>query len=297
MNHMMENAYEQADSHPADSALTREGKAPVIDLRIDRLDRYRDEDLERLEGFLSPDQREKLSSIRNKKARRQSALAADLLEGAFLDLGIHGPLHYGKLSNGKPCLIDQKEVDFSVSHAGNLAAAAAIRFSNPTSEGTQKHDMSLQPGMAADSGSGNSIAASFHPCLGIDVEDLTFRKKDPDLLNRLSERFFRPEEARIVREGLADGLSFSWEEEDLKLDDETRLIRRFYRIWTFKEAFAKAMDRPLIQVMKEEPYGPDRPDLLCMAGSDSILSLVLAGQKISPENVLLHGSFREPHKK
>ncbi|MDD6352213.1 MAG: 4'-phosphopantetheinyl transferase superfamily protein [Lachnospiraceae bacterium] len=287
----MENAYEQAVSHPADSTLTREGKAPVIDLRIDRLDRYRDEDLERLEGFLSPDQREKLSSIRNKKARRQSALAADLLEGAFLDLGIHGPLHYGKLSNGKPCLIDQKEVDFSVSHAGNLAAAAAIRFSNQTSEGTQKHDMSLQPGMAADSGSGTSIAPSFHPCLGIDVEDLTFRKKDPDLLTRLAERFFRPEEARIVREGLADGLSFSWEEEDLDLSDEIRLTRRFYRIWTFKEAYAKALDRPLIRVLKEEPYRPDRPDLLCWAGEESILSLILAGQEIRPENVILHGSY------
>ena len=262
-------------------------KRAVIDLRIDRLDRYRDEDLARLESFLSPDQREKLSSIGNKKARRQSALAADLLEGAFLDLGIHGPLHYGKLPNGKPCLIDQKEVDFSVSHAGNLAAAAAVRLSDWAPEASKTPEISGR----ASSAAADTAHDFYPPCLGLDVEDLAFRKKDPDLLIRLSERFFRPEEARVVREGLPDGLSFSWEEEDLKLGDESRLIRRFYRIWTFKEAFAKATDRPLIQVMKEEPYGPSRPDLLCMAGPDSILSLVLAGQTIHPENVLLHGSF------
>lgn len=282
MNYIMGNAYEQADSHPADSDMTamttkttittntikeKNKKRVAIDLRIDRLDRYRDEDLARLEGFLSPDQREKLSSIKNRKARRQSVLSADLLEEAFLDLGIHGPLRYGKLPNGKPCLTDQRDVDFSVSHAGNLAAAAAVRL-------PQSRD-----------------SDSCHPCLGIDVEDLSFRKKDPDLLIRLSERFFRPEEARLVKEGLPDGLSFSWEEEDLDLSDEIRLTRRFYRIWTFKEAYAKALDRPLIRVLKEEPYRPDRPDLLCWAGEESILSLILAGQEIRPENVILHGSY------
>lgn len=231
-----------------------------IHLRIDRLDRYREEDLERIGSFLSRDQKEKLASIKDGKAKRQSLLAASLLEETFLDLGLQGPLSYGKLPNGKPCLLNRPGLDFSVSHSGNLASAAAA-------------DLSFEPG------------------LGLDVEDLSIREQDPDHYMKLAERFFSSEEVEMVRRGLPDGLYFSWEEEDLELTEDVKLLRRFFRIWTFKEAYAKAVDRPLIRVLKEEAYRPDRPDLICMAREDSILSLVLAGHEIKPEDVVLHGSF------
>lgn len=242
-------------------------------LHIDNLNHYTDAHLSDLLKYLGDGRKALVEHLPEGQNKKQRILASDLLEQEFLKLGLNSPKAYGKTRQGKPKLLDREDISFSLSHSGNLVAAAVWQD-------------------------------SFYE-VGIDVEDLSNRQQSVEKLMKLAKRFLRPEEVDIVAGNLPDGLHYSWQEEDMNLSEEEKLIRRFYRIWTFKEAMCKAKDQPLMEVLKEEPYTMDRRDILCRVVDNSVLTLAIAPRQgvilpegnvnqgeVLPENILLSGSFR-----
>ena len=163
-------------------------------------------------------------------------------------------MELGLSENGKPYLTRHPELFFSLSHSGSLVAA--VLASEP---------------------------------VGIDVEDLHFRGKTVEELRRLADRFFLPEEVDFMKE--ARRSEQCWGEDDLELTEDEKESLAFYRIWTFKEAWAKAEDIPLPRILKEVAYDKDNPSIIQRVEKGSVLTIASPERKLRPEKVLLGGSF------
>lgn len=223
-------------------------------VKLDNALNYSEKQIAELEGFLSKSRQEKTTSMHPGRGRNLSILAGDALEQLLLKAGVVIPGPYGLSENGKPYLTRHPELFFSLSHSGSLVAA--VLASEP---------------------------------VGIDVEDLHFRGKTVEELRCLADRFFLPEEVDFMKG--ARRSEQCWGEDDLVLTEDEKESLAFYRIWTFKEAWAKAEDIPLPRILKEVAYDKDNPSIIQRVEKGSVLTIASPERKLRPEKVLLGGSF------
>lgn len=134
------------------------------------------------------DRQSKVDRIRFDKDKRLSLGAGFLLFTALCEYGLKPPFSFEQNEFGKPFLVGNKDVFFSLSHSGTLAMCA----------------VSPVP-------------------IGVDVE----RKKEADL--RIAKRFFHSEEYEAV----------------ISSSDPLRQSEMFFRIWTRKESYVKAIGKGL----------------------------------------------------
>ncbi len=257
-----------------------------VHIRIDSLQNHTDEQLNKLYTFLGEGRKREIDKISlegpkgsdkkhktSNRNRDQKILASDLLEQELMEFGIFSPKEYRKTEHGKPYLKDRgylaksssysvapggltsDGIDFSISHSGDLAAIALV--------------------------TGGLV--------GIDVEDLHFRRKSVEELQKMAERYFLPEE--IAWMNSED--TRNWREQDEALSQEERYTRAFYRIWTWKEAYSKAYDIPLQKVLRESVYRMDDAEAVQILTENSVLTVVTPGRTLQMEDILLRGSFEK----
>lgn len=182
----------------------------IVDIR-----RFDDAQIEGFYEYLSPDRKAKADACKLTNDRKLSILSSFQLERLLEGMDVQKPYNYTYLPSGKPVL-DGENVYFSISHSGNFAAAVV----------SKKYSV------------------------GIDVEDIVSKKRDPERLKKVSEKYFLPEELEMI--------------------DDSEM---FFRIWTMKEAYMKAIGKPLLTVFREKAYDPEDIALTQKHSSDAVFSI------------------------
>jgi 4'-phosphopantetheinyl transferase len=167
-----------------------------------------------LYGLLSPDERARASGFKVEDARNSFIVSRGYLRTILGDALPATPdsIRFGEGEHGKPFLDGShadRDIEFNVSHSGDL-------FLYAVSQGRT---------------------------VGVDIE----RKKDGLSADAIAQRYFAPEEARLL----------------LELAPEQRLPS-FYRCWTRKEAYLKAKGTGLTTKLQafEVTFLPDVPPAL-----------------------------------
>lgn len=198
----------------------------IADLRY-----FTDEQFQDFYNYISEDRRKKADSYKLKQDWKLSVLASFQLERLLEGMGVKRPVRYTTTPGGKP-LLDmentEKEIYFSISHSGNFATAVV----------SDKYSV------------------------GIDVEDVTSKKRDLNKLMKVADKYFLPEEIELIHQATGG--------------DERALPGAFYRIWTMKEAYMKAIGKPLLEVFREKQYDPDDVALTQKYNSEAIFSIYRA---------------------
>ncbi|MCR4782576.1 MAG: 4'-phosphopantetheinyl transferase superfamily protein [Lachnospiraceae bacterium] len=206
----------------------------VADIR-----RFLDEDFENFYNYISEDRKKRADSMKLSNDRKLSILASFQLERLLEGMGISKPFRYTTLPGGKPVL-EGEDVFFSISHSGNFAAAVV----------SDKYSV------------------------GIDVEDLYGKKRDPKRLKSVAEKFFLPEEVEFIEKAKEnENRPFDPDEGLINQGMHPGRIETFYRIWTMKEAYMKAIGKPLLEVFREKKYDENDVALTQKHSSEAVFSI------------------------
>lgn len=210
----------------------------VADIR-----RFSDESFNEFYSYISKHRQEKADSYKLKKDRKLSILSSYQLEKLFSFMGVKEPYNYSALPNGKPILLGD-DISFSLTHSGNYAACAVSR----------KYDV------------------------GIDVEDVMLKKRRMDRLKKAAYKFFLEDEIKYIDFEMCDNEPIHNNEamEHVIHNNEAmeHIIRdKFFKIWTFKEAYMKAKGISLIDAMKKDIFSEGKDTLVQKHTSEAVLSI------------------------
>lgn len=210
----------------------------VADIR-----RFDDESFNEFYSYISKYRQEKADSYKLKNDRKLSILSSYQLEKLFSFMGVKEPYNYSVLTNGKPILLGD-DISFSLTHSGNYAACAVSR----------KYDV------------------------GIDVEDVMLKKRRMDRLKKAAYKFFLEDEIKYIDFEMCDNEPIHNNEamEHVIHNNEAmeHIIRdKFFKIWTFKEAYMKAKGISLIDAMKKDIFSEGKDTLVQKHTSEAVLSI------------------------
>lgn len=220
----------------------------VADIR-----RFSDENFNEFYSYISKHRQKKADSYKLKIDRKLSILSSYQLEKLFSFMGVKEPYNYSALPNGKPILLGD-DISFSLTHSGNYAACAVSR----------KYDV------------------------GIDVEDVMLKKRRMDRLKKAAYKFFLEDEIQYIdfemcdneaihnNEAMEDVIHNNEAMEDVIHNNEAmeHIIRdKFFKIWTFKEAYMKAKGISLIDAMKKDIFSEGKDTLVQKHTSEAVLSI------------------------
>lgn len=210
----------------------------VADIR-----RFSDENFNEFYSYISKHRQEKADSYKLKIDRKLSILSSYQLEKLFSFMGVKEPYNYSVLPNGKPILLGD-DISFSLTHSGNYAACAVSR----------KYDV------------------------GIDVEDVMLKKRRMDRLKKAAYKFFLEDEIQYIDFEMCDNEPIHNNEamEHVNHNNEAmeHIIRdKFFKIWTFKEAYMKAKGISLIDAMKKDIFSEGKDTLVQKHTSEAVLSI------------------------
>lgn len=93
---------------------------------IESISSILDEELQNKPDYVTEERWEKVTRIRPLEDKKRSLLVGRLLQQMCIECGIKEPV-YGTLENGKPVLINQPNLAFSISHSGEYAVLAYER--------------------------------------------------------------------------------------------------------------------------------------------------------------------------
>lgn len=142
----------------------------VYMMRVD--DALTDQEENELLHRLSQTRQEKIKKLRYQADKRLSLGAGLLLDYGLRFFGIREQQEtFGTIGNGKPCLLHHPQIQFNLSHSGNMAMAAFSCLS----------DQEYAAGKDADLGQ-----------IGCDVERKQKARMD------VAKRFFAPAEQRVL---------------------------------------------------------------------------------------------------
>lgn len=210
----------------------------VADIR-----RFSDENFNEFYSYISKHRQKKADSYKLKIDRKLSILSSYQLEKLFSFMGVKEPYNYSVLPNGKPILLGD-DISFSLTHSGNYAACAVSR----------KYDV------------------------GIDVEDVMLKKRRMDRLKKAAYKFFLEDEIQYIDFEMCDNEPIHNNEamEHVIHNNEAmeHIIRdKFFKIWTFKEAYMKAKGISLIDAMKKDIFSEGKDTLVQKHTSEAVLSI------------------------
>lgn len=210
----------------------------VADIR-----RFSDENFNEFYSYISKHRQKKADSYKLKIDRKLSILSSYQLEKLFSFMGVKEPYNYSVLPNGKPILLGD-DISFSLTHSGNYAACAVSR----------KYDV------------------------GIDVEDVMLKKRRMDRLKKAAYKFFLEDEIQYIDFEMCDNEPIHNNEamEHVNHNNEAmeHIIRdKFFKIWTFKEAYMKAKGISLIDAMKKDIFSEGKDTLVQKHTSEAVLSI------------------------
>lgn len=210
----------------------------VADIR-----RFSDENFNEFYSYISKHRQKKADSYKLKIDRKLSILSSYQLEKLFSFMGVKEPYNYSVLPNGKPILLGD-DISFSLTHSGNYAACAVSR----------KYDV------------------------GIDVEDVMLKKRRMDRLKKAAYKFFLEDEIKYIDFEMCDNEPIHNNEavENVIHNNEAmeHIIRdKFFKIWTFKEAYMKAKGISLIDAMKKDIFSEGKDTLVQKHTSEAVLSI------------------------
>lgn len=210
----------------------------VADIR-----RFSDENFNEFYSYISKHRQKKADSYKLKIDRKLSILSSYQLEKLFSFMGVKEPYNYSVLPNGKPILLGD-DISFSLTHSGNYAACAVSR----------KYDV------------------------GIDVEDVMLKKRRMDRLKKAAYKFFLEDEIQYIDFEMCDNEAIHNNEavENVIHNNEAmeHIIRdKFFKIWTFKEAYMKAKGISLIDAMKKDIFSEGKDTLVQKHTSEAVLSI------------------------
>lgn len=210
----------------------------VADIR-----RFSDENFNEFYSYISKHRQKKADSYKLKIDRKLSILSSYQLEKLFSFMGVKEPYNYSVLPNGKPILLGD-DISFSLTHSGNYAACAVSR----------KYDV------------------------GIDVEDVMLKKRRMDRLKKAAYKFFLEDEIKYIDFEMCDNEPIHNNEamEHVIHNNEAmeHIIRdKFFKIWTFKEAYMKAKGISLIDAMKKDIFSEGKDTLVQKHTSETVLSI------------------------
>lgn len=210
----------------------------VADIR-----RFSDENFNEFYSYISKHRQKKADSYKLKIDRKLSILSSYQLEKLFSFMGVKEPYNYSVLPNGKPILLGD-DISFSLTHSGNYAACAVSR----------KYDV------------------------GIDVEDVMLKKRRMDRLKKAAYKFFLEDEIQYIDFEMCDNEAIHNNEavEHAIHNNEAmeHIIRdKFFKIWTFKEAYMKAKGISLIDAMKKDIFSEGKDTLVQKHTSEAVLSI------------------------
>lgn len=214
----------------------------VADIR-----RFSDENFNEFYSYISKHRQEKADSYKLKNDRKLSILSSYQLEKLFSFMGVKEPYNYSVLPNGKPILLGD-DISFSLTHSGNYAACAVSR----------KYDV------------------------GIDVEDVMLKKRRMDRLKKAAYKFFLEDEIQYIdfemcdNEAVENAIHNNEAVENVIHNNEAmeHIIRdKFFKIWTFKEAYMKAKGISLIDAMKKDIFSEGKDTLVQKHTSEAVLSI------------------------
>ena len=210
----------------------------VADIR-----RFSDENFNEFYSYISKHRQKKADSYKLKNDRKLSILSSYQLEKLFSFMGVKEPYNYSALPNGKPILLGD-DISFSLTHSGNYAACAVSR----------KYDV------------------------GIDVEDVMLKKRRMDRLKKAAYKFFLEDEIQYIDFEMCDNEAIHNNEavENVIHNNEAmeHIIRdKFFKIWTFKEAYMKAKGISLIDAMKKDIFSEGKDTLVQKHTSEAVLSI------------------------
>lgn len=211
----------------------------IADLRY-----FTDEQFQDFYKYISEDRRKKADSYKLKQDWKLSVLASFQLERLLEGMGVKRPVRYTTTPGGKP-LLDMEKTEFE-----NVTGSAV-------SEGKKEIYFSI-----SHSGNFATAVVSDKYSVGIDVEDVTSKKRDLNKLMKVADKYFLPEEIELIHQATGG--------------DERALPGAFYRIWTMKEAYMKAIGKPLLEVFREKQYDPDDVALTQKYNSEAIFSIYRA---------------------
>ena len=128
---------------------------------------------------VSPSRAARASGIKNPEAALLSLTASRLFEMKASEILGAAPEDFGYIfgENGKPFLSFDADLSFSLSHSGNIAAAAVQYFRNPV-----------------------EVTAC-----GVDCEETGFKTGKADSYIKIAERYFGEKEQAFVKEAGTDG--------------------------------------------------------------------------------------------
>lgn len=194
---------------------------------------FDDESFNEFYSYISKYRQEKADSYKLKNDRKLSILSSYQLEKLFSFMGVKEPYNYSVLPNGKPILLGD-DISFSLTHSGNYAACAVSR----------KYDV------------------------GIDVEDVMLKKRRMDRLKKAAYKFFLEDEIKYIDFEMCDN-------EPIHNNEAMEHIIRdkFFKIWTFKEAYMKAKGISLIDAMKKDIFSEGKDTLVQKHTSEAVLSI------------------------
>lgn len=231
----------------------------IADLRY-----FTDDQFQQFYDYISDDRKKKADSYKLKQDWKLSVLASFQLERLLESMGVKRPVHYTTTPGGKP-LLDMENTEFE--DASATKADADLKDASSAKTDTDLKDASAAKAdgkkeiFFSISHSGNFATAvvSDKYSVGIDVEDVTSKKRDVNKLMKVADKYFLPEEIALINEATKG--------------DERALPGAFYRIWTMKEAYMKAVGKPLLEVFREKRYDPDDIALKQKYNSEAIFSI------------------------
>ena len=84
-------------------------------------------------------------------------------------------------------------------------------------------------------------------------------------MGNIAEKFFLENEKKYIND---DEPVFNVEKNKTKIN--------FFKIWTMKEAAMKALERPLLKVLRDTPYSPEDQKLFCRVSEDYVVSAYIS---------------------
>lgn len=101
--------------------------------------------------------------------------------------------------------------------------------------------------------------------VGIDIEDYESVNRNKKHMGNIAEKFFLENEKKYIND---DEPVFNVEKNKTKIN--------FFKIWTMKEAAMKALERPLLKVLRDTPYSPEDQKLFCRVSEDYVVSAYIS---------------------
>lgn len=215
----------------------------VVDIR-----RFSDDDIRYFYNYISEDRKKRASSYKFSHDRKLSIVSSYQLERLFMIEGIKKPYNYNVSIMGKPFLLGNN-ISFSISHSGNFSACAI----------------------------------SYKKSVGIDIEDFCYKKRSIKRLKNVSDKNFLDSEIEFIGFNGIDidkenikGKNIDIEKNTYKKVDDNSINaikERFFRVWTFKEAYMKAKGINLMLSMKESFFNTNKTNFIQKNNGEAILSI------------------------